>query len=476
MKRILAVLLAATFVLGAVAQASAADVKVKGTFDFAFGWRDGYISDGDDDSGFITDKDANADDFMSRQRVRTQVEFIASETLKGVLMFEIGNTNWGRKANADGKVEGGNLDTDGINIETKHAYIDWYVPGTGNAAVENALRIKMGLQPLALPSATFGNPVFNADVAAIVASYQFNNEIAMTAFWARPYDEKETISSGNTYDAMDLFGVVVPMNFESFTVAPWLVYGSIGGVSTYGKELGATESSLYIGGFAATTKIADFEFGLDAMYGWTDKDGSAGYETRGWLAAMKVDYVGFEWGTPGAFGWYASGDDYDDYKDDNKFGMLPVVGTDNGFTPTSFGFPGSAGIGDDTAVNGTGLGTWGVGIQLADLSFVEDLSHTLRFAYYQGTNDDQMVRQGITTSTTKTYGQNVGVVDEYLTTGDSAYEINLDSTYKIYENLDMIVELAYIHMDWDTSSKMKAARGDLNDDAFKGQILFQYKF
>ncbi len=86
MKRIVTLLLAAGLVLGAAGAGNAADVKVKGAYDFAIGWSNSFR------------KDANADNFKALQRLRTQVDFIASESLKGVVFFEIGDQNWGRAA------------------------------------------------------------------------------------------------------------------------------------------------------------------------------------------------------------------------------------------------------------------------------------------------------------------------------------------------------------------------------------------
>lgn len=64
------------------------------------------------------------DNGIAVQRIRTQVHFIASESLQGVVHFEIGNIHWGRGS------AGGALGTDGVNIETKHAYLDWVAPSS----------------------------------------------------------------------------------------------------------------------------------------------------------------------------------------------------------------------------------------------------------------------------------------------------------------------------------------------------------
>ncbi len=481
MKRILTVLLAATMMLGAVAQANAVEVRVKGAFDFAFGWSNGIHAQ----SYPIYDSvNQNEDDFLATQRVRTQVEFIASETLRGVLQFEIGNIGWGKNSPRNNRHDGGNiggqLNTDGVNIETKHAYIDWYVPGFYNAEVGNALRVQMGLQYLALPSETFGNPVFGADVAGIVTSYTFNKNVALTAFWARPYDVTENITTGNTFDAMDMFGVIMPFTFENFNVTPWFVYSSIGGASQYGTYFNdptghfeaADNLNAYIGGFASKLTLGDFAFKLDATYGYADRDRS-GLETSGWMATMAIDYNNLGWGTPTLFGWYASGDDDRRVAERGRLGGLPVVGTDDGFLPTSFGFPGNYSINDGGIVSNSGIGTWGIGFQIADLSFVKDLSHVVRFAYYRGTNHiDMLDVAGLALEGAQPFLENV-----YLTTSDAAYEVNLDSTYNIMPGLDMVVELGYVHLDLQSRNHYSKWDDDLvRSNAWKAQMMFKYRF
>jgi hypothetical protein len=189
------------------------------------------------------------------------------------------------------------------------------------------------------------------------------------------------------------------------------------------------------------------------------------FRTAGWLLALSADYK-LDWGSVGLFGWYSTGDDEDDARD-GEYGRLPAIGFDSGFAATGFGGPGSFGNGSDTAVSATFLGTWGIGIQLADWSFVEDLSHTLRFSYYRGTNDHQVVENDDALAFS---GEAV-----YLTDKDSAFEINFDHTYNLYENLAMVLELSYIHLSLDDDVWDDDDYTDTSD-AWKAQLLFQYNF
>ncbi|WP_027187095.1 outer membrane homotrimeric porin [Desulfovibrio cuneatus] len=500
MKRISTLLLSAAMLFGTVGAAQAVDIKAKGQFEFVFGW--GKNLGGS--KGF--NSNAAHQDFIARQRVRTQVNFIASEFLQGVLMFEIGDTDWGRTRNGNtGPSSGGALDADGVNVETKRAYIDWIVPNTD-------LSIRMGIQGLALPSATrFNNPVFDADVAAITASYKFNDMFALTGFWARPFDayNDRYADNGNGRrldDSVDMFGLVAPITGEGWALTPWTVMANIGNQSGYAEYIMAKDNlnglgrgirdvendrafAWWLGTGFELTMFDPLTFGMDVMYGRmgdleglnvgarpdgvANPDNNFTARARGWFLDARLDYK-LDWATAGIFGWWSTGDDAEDQRYDAngnmthaKLGRMPVVGVDTGFAPTSFGFSGTKTRGDDNAVSQTGMGTWGIGVQLADMSFIDDLKHTLRVSYYKGTNDRDLARGD------GPFGSNTryGVDSLYLTTGDAAWEVNFDHQYKIYENLTAYLELGYINLDL-----IKNHFQSDSDDAWKAQVGFKYEF
>ncbi|MDR2162145.1 MAG: outer membrane homotrimeric porin [Desulfovibrio sp.] len=489
MKRVLTLALAAALALSLAGAAWAVEVKFSGEWNFAFGWADNEdFHDGDGE-----------DDFLARQRLRTQAEFIVSENLSGVLQLEIGNLEWGRDAEDGGKVgegAGGSIDTDGVNVETRLAYVDWVIPSTD-------VSVRMGLQDLILPDATgWGNPVLNSDLAAVAVSIPFTEQIGLTAIWARPFDASgsDNDDNHNLADEMDIFALILPIDCKdlSFNLTPWAAYSRVGASSGFLEYVlgnsnndafaaggidsvrGGDSADIWWGGLAFELSAFDpLTFGLDFMYGHTgkleyealDEDetslGDMDFRTSGWLLAATLDYA-LDWGSVGIFGWYASGDDADD-AEDGEYGRLPALGFDNGFAPTGFGGPGSFSIGSDTAVSATFLGTWGVGLKLGEWSFVEDLSHTLRLSYYRGTNEHDVVEGG--------YGLAFSGESVYLTDKDSAFEINFDHNYKIYENLELIVELGYIHLSLDDD-----VWDNIDDDyaetsnAWKAQALLQYNF
>ena len=72
-------------------------------------------------------------------------------------------------------------------------------------------------------------------------------------------------------------------------------------------------------------------------------------------------------------------------------------------------------------------------------------------------------------------GRQAGLSGEniYMTDKDSAWEIDFDHTYQIYENLSAYLELGYIRLDMDEDVW---GSDSYADNAFRGQVGFQYSF
>ncbi len=483
MKRITTFLLALAMCCSGAAAALAVDVKVSGVWDFAGGWEQTGFKD-------VTGKEN--DNISARERLRTQINFVASEQLQGVVAFEIGTLNWGSSDSSQfyGGAPGGALDSDGINVETRRAYLDWTVPRTD-------VTVRMGIQNMVAPfAAGMGNPVISDDVAGIVVSSPINDMLGVTAFWLRPYDANFDDGDEHYADETDLFGLVLPITGNGWSLTPWGMAGSVGGGSGY-YQMAYPDSHLadiadqtssdqafawWAGGALKIDLFDPLTFGMDAVYGRVnrteltfdnvnttlpDDTYTAEVGTKGWFVDAALNYK-LDWATPGLFGWWGSGDKADAL-DDGNLGRLPSLTTwdGDGFYPTSFGFSGGAGPTEDGQVALTGAGTWGVGAQIADISFIDNLSHTLRVAYYQGTNNTENARE---------HGDALNYDGEmYLTTGDHVWEVDFNHKYQMYENLTAYLELGYLHLSMD-----KDAWGDniydSSDDAWKAQVLFKYSF
>lgn len=482
MKRIVTLLLAAGLVLGAAGAGNAADVKAKGTWDFAFGWSNNTLKEGNGGSDY----------FKALQRLRTQVDFIASESLKGVIFFEIGDQNWGR---AD---QGASLGTDGTVVEVRYSYVDWVVPNTD-------LKVRMGLQPVAFPGYVAGSTVLNHDGAGITMNYDFNENVGVTLMWARLENDNDRGKDAKDRwrnDAFDLFGLIVPLTFDGVKVSPWGAYASVGTNSFYesdpvpghaagnGTQMGrlrrgmtpdgALDKGLFkdpsksrgnawwLGLTGDITLWNPFRLAFDFNYGSVDlgrgihqdEGKEMDLERKGWMASLLAEYK-LDFGTPGLMFWYSSGDDDDPYDGSER---LPTMRAN--WNPTSYGF-GDYVIDTGESLSNSAAGTWGVVAQLKNLSFVEDLSHVLRIGYYRGTNDKEMAKYA--------GGPFYDGGECYLTEKDAAFEVDFDTTYKIYEDLSVRLALGYIYLDIDKDI-WEGAADNANKNNFKAFVNMQYTF
>ena len=177
-----------------------------------------------------------------------------------------------------------------------------------------------------------------------------------------------------------------------------------------------------------------------------------------------------DWGTPGIFGWYASGDDGNVKNGSERMPTLSGCANFMSFHGDAIGW------GDprlyDKAL--TYAGTWGIGLRLHDMSFITDLKHSFRVAWWGGTNSPSMAKY-----VEHSYGwDNQTAEGPYLTTTDGLLEFNLVNTYQIYENLEASLELSYIANFVDDSTWKRSYRDDSysKQDAWKAQLIFAYLF
>lgn len=475
---------------------AATEIKAKGTFDFGFGLYSG--------TSFV--KHDGQDNFDAAQMLRTQIDFIASENLKGVAYFEVGTIYWGNGGGATygwgssaGRGAGGAMGADGVNIEVKNLYIDWNVPQTD-------LQVRMGIQYFALPTAVLradggGNAIIDDDLAGLLLSYNVNENFGVNLGWFRPWDPFIYGSDqGNTlhakqlaqHDSIDMFVLTLPIEVkQEFSFTPWAMYASVGQaddswdpdamgtpfefsmISSYLSNNGVLgpNGNVWWSGFAFNLEHFDpFIASLDFMYGSYSADRADGKyysnmtdpDRSGWAVigklAYKLDYL-----TPAIVGWYASG------SDDNELygGLLPTLAPY--FGPTSYGFSSASArncMMREWTISDSVGGTWGIGLALEDIKVIDNLTSQLRFFYYQGTNDfESRNRDLVKSMDTHTFSE-----FRLMGKNDHAIEINFDNVYNIYENLDLFLDLGYIKVSLDDEPS------NFESNAWKSYIGFQYSF
>ena len=516
MKKLMTLTLAAAMMLGATTGASAIDFKAKGQWimSFDYGQHADFRSnqDGKPGSGY-----KGEDEFEARQRVRLQLDAVASEALSGTVFFEIGDQVWGQDKT------GGALGADNNSVvELKRAYIDWMVPQTD-------LKVRMGIQGLALPAfTTNASQILDDDVAAVTLNYQFNENVALTAFWARPYNDNNGYSYGNGHqkwaknymDNMDMVAVLLPLTFDGVKVTPWVMYAALGpgmfeqpynlekdalgnlthpwgdyGSAWTRASRGLTSgfsgsdyndsygNAIWAGVTGEVTYWDPFRIAWDVNYG------SVSYEDEkmnreGWLASLLLEYK-LDWATPGIYGWYGSGDDSNPKNGSER---MPVVSANGNNDFSNFGFNGNPYIAREGVLGSTMVGTWGVGVRLKDVSFLEDLKHTLRVNFMGGTNAPKMAKyvgQGFIKDGVDVTATGFAYDPIYLTTEDYALEVGLTNTYKMYDNFTVMLDAAYIAMwlddsrsTWGKSSMRNFSGGKSSGtyDAWNVNLSFVYSF
>ena len=507
MKKLMTLALAAAMMLGAATGANAIDFKAKGQWimDFNYGMHGNFgDSKAATNSGFKRNSNQE-DEFEAMQRVRLQLDAVASEALSGTVFFEIGDQFWG-KGN-----DGGALGADGKVVELKRAYIDWMVPQTD-------LKVRMGIQGIALPSfTTNASQIIDDDVAAISLNYQFNENVGLTAFWARPYNDNNGYKwdgkngDQNYMDNMDMFAVLLPLSFDGVKVTPWVMYAAMGpGMfkNDFAKHdeivngLGRAQKGL-VSGFTGFDKndtygnafwagvTGEVTYWDPFRIAWDVNYGSASYEDEkmnreGWLASLLLEYK-LDWGTPGLYGWYGSGDDSNPRNGSER---MPVVSANGNNDFSNFAFNGNPYIAREGILGSTMVGTWGIGARLKDMSFLEDLKHTLRVNFMGGTNAPKMAKyvsdytaydkRGVEAVT----GGGFGYDPIYLTTEDYALEVGLTNTYKMYDNFTVMLDAAYLALWLDDSrstwgkNAMYGFSGNKGGtyDAWNVNLSFVYSF
>ncbi len=491
MKKLVTLLLAAGLIFSAANSASAVELKASGTMDFAFeryqnlGWGDGIMAplqDTEDTNGLFHQKHGDA-----VTRLRVGLDFIVSENLSAHYQAQVGTFTWGGPTNPAGENAGGALGSRAANIVTRFAYLDWMIPTT-------MIHVRMGQQPVALPSYTFGSPVLDDAGTGIVVAGPINDNITLTGFWVRALSQSRrgtiTDIGSATDDLLDLFGLVGDFAYDGFAFSPWVMFGLLGkdattadftdpltgttytGVPTgyygllpanlyYNARNGLyqpSNSEVWMAGLGAELTMFDpFRFTFDVYFSSTINDHSS-TERAGWYAALGAEYK-TAYGTPALKGWYASGDDAN--WNDGSERPLTLAGS---FDPTTTYFDGVYGIAqniDRTSADGT----WGISAQWNGLSLIEKLSHDFAVTYIQGTNHK---------ANAFLLGAN------YLTTRDSLVEFDFNSTYLIYQNLATVLEIGYILEDMDTRNFELMTGQPANSvsfsDAWRVALNFRYTF
>lgn len=531
MKKIVTLLLAAGLVFSAANSASALEVKINGAMDFTF---EAYQNL---ENPFQSTKNSAFNNGAANsvhqkyggavQRFRLGIDLIASESLRAYYQIQVGTWTWGgghgRQDAAGHRGVGGQLaGGHAANVTTHLAYLDWMVPNTD-------VRVRMGYQPVGLPSFTFGAPILSNRGSGITVNIPVNQNITVTPMWVRAASDYQRdandlgdFSGQKRSDKLDVLALAADFRYDGFRVSPYAGFAAVGkhvgtrpdgfagnSVRSRWGYLGqATATDIDFGGaplnrggfekrggsmwFAGIsgelTMFDPFRFTADFYYGSMDGKGqrfwigdthynSSVYDRAGWYAMLGAEYRLPQYGVLGLKGWYASGDDSNWANGSER---APAIW--GGFNATSTYFDGAYSIGNNVARANID-GSWGIQLSWKNISFIDKLSHDFSVTYVRGTNSEKMVggRTYVYGNNSYDFAANVNGPVGYLTKKDALIELNLDTTYQIYQNLAAVLELAYIIEDFDgkvwgwdgaNNERVKAKFSNM----WRAALNFSYKF
>jgi hypothetical protein len=410
---------------------------------------------------YILDKDMisgkNKQEVTSRKvsnyfdtRARFYYTAKASDDLKLVTGFEIDSV-FGDNSQKDGRNQGAALEADETNLETKWMYLDFKIPST-------PVKVMGGIMPV---KDKFKGVFFDADVAGINTVTKYGPATVSIGYF-RAYDESLFSTASSTTDDntkgmhnLDIVAASLDYNVNKNLRAGLAYYlYSDNRDKTYNTTTGAITSDVH-----APTKI--HTFGLNA-------DGKVEKLTLSGFAAMQLGSKdGAKKGTEGStfYGYafnaaakypvgpgnartaflYTSGDDgkgsNSAWQAVNQSGNAPNTGTSgNSKMTNSYNESGMMLLNRNLAAGGTttdyhivqGTGNLDQGVILLTAGYDATITPkwyangNLGAAWVSRTNED-------TRATTK--GCN------FLGT-----EINVETGYKLYDNLTASVQAAYVFL------------------------------
>jgi len=437
-----------------------------GVYPFNPGWNTAYsVSTPYKDGKYDDDVDDTASYWDAR--LRLQMEFVASDDLKGVYQLEVGDVTFGGDTSKGGEPgeavlndNSGRLSADEVNVETKSLYLDFNVPNT-------PVNAKVGIMPAKLGHGI----VLNDDVAGILLTGRVE-PVAVGVFTYK-FEEGDTTIDDDT----DLYGLYLNTDLQDIgTIGLFGVYGRYQSDTNprWGSLLDITESdgdaidyngseAWWLGlcaDIAVDPLVVAFEADyynetFDATEQFTDAGGED-FDADGWLLYLDIG-ANLDVAKVGIAGLYATGiddDDLDDEDGDFRYSaeaFLPISPTD----------PEDACVLD-----------W-------DNLYVLDIQRNILTnlmslkGYVEAEPMDNLVVglsvQGYWKEEDPT--DSGKGLDDYIGT-----EVDLDVEYKIYENLSYQIQAAYMFTDDDVwgneEEDVEAVYGDILDGDINAEDIW----
>ncbi|WP_428567401.1 MAG: outer membrane homotrimeric porin [Solidesulfovibrio sp. DCME] len=465
MKRFGLLAIAAALVLGAALSASAAtevkmvgDAYVYGNYfqnhNFT-GWSTGSW---DDNTGAYTGAGTQTEDrFQIWERFRLRTDFVANEAVKFRLGIKVEDT-WGH-----GTFTAANPT---VSIAVYQAFLQFKMPDCN-------IEVSAGLQDFSLPANAFfsDSVVFGGDrAAALVINAPINENFSVMAAYSRMLDKNRTYDTTTTQvaDELDAYVLALPITLPGFKATPWgtlavagksanyFTAGSYGPNSTMADSLfsagtfaapvgfrNSQNAYWWAGGTFEVTALDPVKFYADVVYGAGNQTDRKKDQRYGWFIDLGAEYTGWDVLTPQVFAWWSTGEDKSTRNGSER---MPSI-LSNWGPAGNFLFDSSQELSKDANLGVNPIGSMGIGAALADISFMEKLSHRVSFIYLRGNNSASAIRYLNTYMGSNPYF----TMGRDLTSNENIISVGFDTKYQIYENLAAILEAGWAHGQFQTS-------------------------
>jgi len=442
------------------------------------------------------------ENFTIWERFRLKTDFIANETLMFRLSIRVNNAAWGATLAVDNPP---------VAIDVNQAYLKFYIPGT-------QAQVSAGYMPMALPqSKIFGGSVIldtqwgnTSAAAAVVEIPVVKDTFDIKLGYTRLLNGAADFYSNTTPipAALDLFFVALPVTVDGFQTIPWASYAMAGRMSGWsgllsGTALGVTQAwgevdssvlmnmvsgpsalqaaytgfnsmwanqmnNYYWAGLPLNiTTLDPVNFYADVIYGAGAMGDRQMSQRSGWFIDAGVEYVGLSFMKPQLMGWWSTGED--GFTDGSH--RIPFT-REFWNVGGSFLYSGNATAYTRNTLLCNPTGSWGLALSLKEISFIKDLTHRLTIAVVNGTNSPSWARAVAVTGLNGVYA----TMGKDLTNQEWLIGVNFDHMYKIYENLDAIVELGYASVSGLRGSVWGSRNVSNVGDAWKVAFGFRYTF
>jgi hypothetical protein len=307
---------------------------------------------------------------------------------------------------------------------------------------------------------------------------------SLTLGWSRFHTDVQDVSD----DKEDLMWGAVPIETKNFTITPYFAYATIGEdifngdadrshwdyayfdwygffEEITGRPIAAADDSTeaYYGGVNLSLSMFD-PLNIAASVNWGQmefktvdgQDPSA----EGWLADLVINYK-MDFVTPELIFSWSEGPDENDEDADMFPPLIPDTAIDTNFFDGSLINDADTFIGHQTLHN---VGMWIAGLKFKDIHLMDRLTNEIQFLYIEGTADKDIF-------------ENPNRLNHYstmLNEDSSAIVINLNTGYKLYDNLDILSEVGYIVFDEDNDYDERV--NPEIEDQFKAFAGLRYKF